>query len=131
MERNGFIKRVYLSPAGILILMTASIFAIEAFVMGLLFFLPHESPVMHALLDSTLLIFFLSPFLYFFLFRPLLMRVKERRRAEEGLTRERDKARRYFDVAGVIMVVIDADDRVSLINRKGCEILGYGESEGL
>ena len=42
---------------------------------------------------------------------------------------ERDRAREYLDIAGVILIVIDADERVSLINRKGCEILGYREEE--
>ncbi|MDP2167431.1 MAG: PAS domain S-box protein [Thermodesulfovibrionales bacterium] len=42
---------------------------------------------------------------------------------------EKDKARNYLDVAGVMFIVVDADERVSLINKKGCEILRYGESE--
>jgi hypothetical protein len=35
----------------------------------------------------------------------------------------------YIEIAGVIFVVIDADHRVSLINRKGCDILGYKKEE--
>lgn len=39
------------------------------------------------------------------------------------------KAQQYLDVAAVVFVVVDADERVSLINNRGCEILGYSESE--
>jgi PAS domain S-box-containing protein len=35
----------------------------------------------------------------------------------------------YLDVAGVIFVVINKDQKVSLINQKGCNILGYKEHE--
>ncbi len=42
---------------------------------------------------------------------------------------ERKKAQKYLDVAEVILVVIDADQKVSLINKKGCEILGYKEKQ--
>ena len=55
--------------------------------------------------------------------------IAKRERAEKTLRAERDKAQRYLDVAGVIIVVIDADQKVSLINKKGCEILGYEEKE--
>lgn len=55
--------------------------------------------------------------------------ITERNQAEEALRRERDKAQKYLDVAGVILVVIDADQRVSLINKKGCQVLGYKEEE--
>jgi len=53
----------------------------------------------------------------------------DRLRAEEALREERDRAQKYLDVAGAILVVIDADRKVSLINRKGCDILGFREEE--
>ncbi|MDD1687230.1 PAS domain S-box protein [Methanoregula sp.] len=52
-----------------------------------------------------------------------------RRRAEEALRAERDQAQRYLDVAGVMLAVMDRETRVTLINRKGSEILGYPEEE--
>lgn len=53
------------------------------------------------------------------------------RRTERTLRRERDKAQQYLDIAGVILVVIEADQTLSLINRKGCEVLGVTEQEAL
>ena len=38
-------------------------------------------------------------------------------------------AQLYLDIAGVMFVVISDTQKVTLINRKGCEILGYRESE--
>jgi PAS domain S-box-containing protein len=47
----------------------------------------------------------------------------------ESLRKERDRAQRYLDISGVMIVVITRDQRVALINKKGCEILGYDEEE--
>ncbi len=55
--------------------------------------------------------------------------ITERKRGEQLLRKERDKAQKYLDVAGVVLVAIDSEQRVGLINRKGCEILGYKEEE--
>jgi diguanylate cyclase (GGDEF)-like protein/PAS domain S-box-containing protein len=48
---------------------------------------------------------------------------------EKALSRqimsERDIAQRYLDVAGVMIVVLDVNESVTLINRKGCDILEY------
>ncbi|MFB0524021.1 MAG: PAS domain S-box protein [Phycisphaerae bacterium] len=55
--------------------------------------------------------------------------ITERKRAELLLRKERDKAQKYLDVAGVMLVAIDTEQRVGLINKKGCEILGYKEEE--
>jgi PAS domain S-box-containing protein len=35
----------------------------------------------------------------------------------------------YLDIAGVIIVVIRPDETVELINKKGCELLGYQKEE--
>jgi two-component system cell cycle sensor histidine kinase/response regulator CckA len=55
--------------------------------------------------------------------------ITQRKRAEEALREERDRAQTYLDMAGVMFVVINADENVSLLNRRGCQILGYKEEE--
>ncbi|UCD50243.1 MAG: PAS domain S-box protein [Phycisphaerales bacterium] len=52
-----------------------------------------------------------------------------RKQAEAALRQERDRAQQYLDVAGVMFVVLDAHGKVVLINRKGCELLGYSSEE--
>ncbi len=54
---------------------------------------------------------------------------QERRQAEEQIKEERDRAQMYLDTAGVMLVALDLNGNVSLINRKGCEVLGYHEEE--
>jgi PAS domain S-box-containing protein len=59
----------------------------------------------------------------------LRARATERASAMERVQEERDRAQNYLNIAGVMIVVIGSDHRVRLINRKGCEILGYEEKE--
>ncbi len=129
MKKNTRVSKTYFSPVKLLLVIAASIFVIEAAIMMILPRLPALSEGLEALLDSTILITFLSPILYLFLFRPLLVHITGRRKVEEDLIRERDMAQGYLDVAGVIIVAIDEHANVMLINKKGCEILGYAEGE--
>ncbi|MBI4595566.1 MAG: PAS domain S-box protein, partial [Candidatus Tectomicrobia bacterium] len=59
----------------------------------------------------------------------LAREISERKRVEEALKKERDKVQKYLDIAGVMLIVIGADQKVQLINKRGCEILGYSEEE--
>jgi PAS domain S-box-containing protein len=52
-----------------------------------------------------------------------------RQQTERSLQLEKDTAQRYLDVAGVMLLIIGADQKVTLINRKGSELLGYTEEE--
>ncbi|WP_445474136.1 response regulator [Methanococcoides methylutens] len=51
------------------------------------------------------------------------------RQLHNSLISQRDQAQNYLDVAGVIVLVLDKDQNVTLVNRKGCEILGRGEDD--
>ena len=56
--------------------------------------------------------------------------LSERLRGQQKDTeKERDRAQGYLDVAAVLLVVINADQTIGLINRRGCELLGYREEE--
>jgi PAS domain S-box-containing protein len=55
--------------------------------------------------------------------------ITERVRAQEALRAERDRAESYLRIAGVILVALDAQGKITLINRRGCEVLGYNEDE--
>ena len=54
---------------------------------------------------------------------------EKRKRTEVALRKERDRIQKYLDTAGVIFNVLDIKGKVKIINKKGCETLGYGESE--
>lgn len=49
--------------------------------------------------------------------------IEQLREDKRSIEAEKENANRYLDVAGVIMVVLDTEGRVTLINKKGCEIL--------
>lgn len=55
--------------------------------------------------------------------------VSERVSRESTLTQEKNLAQEYLDISGVMMLVLDTEGRVQLINKKGCEILGFSENE--
>jgi PAS domain S-box-containing protein len=43
--------------------------------------------------------------------------------------RRNDIAQQYLDVASVVFVALDGKGNITLINRKGCALLGYSEGE--
>ncbi len=55
--------------------------------------------------------------------------ITESKLAEDKLEYERNIAQMYLDVAGVMLMVLDTEGNISLINKKGCEILGCKENE--
>ena len=55
--------------------------------------------------------------------------ITKRRRSDEEMKKERDKAQKYLDIAGVMIVAIDVDQKITLVNKKCSEVLGYGEQE--
>ncbi len=55
--------------------------------------------------------------------------ITEGKQAEEKVRSERDRAQTYLDIAGVMLATVDADGNITLINKKGCEILGYRQEE--
>ena len=50
-------------------------------------------------------------------------------RVEIALRKEHDRAQRYLDIVGTMVVVLDVDRRVELANRQACRTLGYSEEE--
>jgi two-component system cell cycle sensor histidine kinase/response regulator CckA len=55
--------------------------------------------------------------------------ITEHKEAVQAVRAERDKAQKYLDVTGVIMVALDNRGEITMINRKGLDVLGYAEEE--
>ena len=53
--------------------------------------------------------------------------VSERIRAQEQILSERNRAQKYLESAAIMMLVLDTKGKVTLINSKGAEILGYSK----
>jgi len=45
------------------------------------------------------------------------------------IAREKLRAENFLNIAGTMIVALDSDGKVSLVNRKGCEVLGYEVDE--
>lgn len=50
-----------------------------------------------------------------------------RQQALAAEERERKRANRYLEAAQTMLIGLDLQQRVTMINRKGCEVLGYDE----
>ncbi len=48
---------------------------------------------------------------------------------QRALSLERDRVKNLLDIAGFMILALDAKGKVTLINRRGCEILGRPEKE--
>ncbi len=55
--------------------------------------------------------------------------ITERVYAETKLREERDLAQRYLDFAGTMIFALDSKFNVTMINRKGCQLLGHREED--
>jgi len=55
--------------------------------------------------------------------------ITERVLAQEAIRQEQEKAQKYLDIAGVLMLVLNKKGEIALINQKGCQILGYQEKQ--
>ncbi len=54
----------------------------------------------------------------------ILRDITGQKRTEEALRQERDRAEAYLHLSAVIFVALDTRGNVTLVNRKGCKILG-------
>lgn len=57
--------------------------------------------------------------------------ITQRKKAEIALREERDKAQHYLDIAGSIIVALNTEGYITLINKKGCEVLGCEEGNAI
>jgi PAS domain S-box-containing protein/putative nucleotidyltransferase with HDIG domain len=57
------------------------------------------------------------------------LEITDYKRAEETLRTEQDKAQQYLNIAEAMLIVLDKKGTITLINRKGSQILGYKEGE--
>jgi PAS domain S-box-containing protein len=55
--------------------------------------------------------------------------ISKRLRAQDLIKTERDRAKQYLDTVGVLVASVDSSGIITLINRKGCEVLGYTSEE--
>ena len=55
--------------------------------------------------------------------------ITDRRSAEIQLNNEKSRAEKYLQISRAMIVGLDRKGEITLVNRRGCEILGYEEDE--
>ena len=61
--------------------------------------------------------------------RGIMLDITAQREAQAQLRAERDRSQLYLDTVPSLVVALDRDGRIRMINRFGCELLGYREAE--
>ncbi|MFA6232930.1 MAG: PAS domain S-box protein [Bacteroidota bacterium] len=59
----------------------------------------------------------------------VLSDITERKEMEHAIRNVRTQAQQFLDIAEVVFLSIDLSGRVSLVNKKGCQVLGFSEHE--
>lgn len=118
------------SPLLILLIIAASVFTSETLVMLLLQYLPLKSLLGEAFTDATLLVILISPVLYFFLFRPIVVHIAERQKIEEALHKNKEEQFKLMIRASLDgFLITDARGRFLEVNDAYCQLLGYSREE--
>ncbi len=118
------------SPASIFLVVALSVFISEASVMLLLYYLPERSLISEAIVDATLLVALISPALYFFLFRPLAIHIRERERIEEVLHKnEEEQFKVMIRTSLDAFLITDLQGRILEVNDAYCSFTGYSREE--
>jgi PAS domain S-box-containing protein len=118
------------SPVSFFLIVAASVFVSEAFVMLLLQFQPQRSLIGLAIIDAALLVALVSPMLYFFLFRPLITHVREREQIEEVLHKNEEEQFKLMIRASLdAFLITDVDGQIVEVNDAYCQMTGYSRQE--
>jgi PAS domain S-box-containing protein len=118
------------SPASFFLIVAASVFVSEAFVMLLLQLQPPRSLLGTAIVDAALLVALVSPMLYFFLFRPLVTHVREREQIEEVLHKnEEEQFKVMIRTSLDAFLISDMLGRILEVNDAYCKMMGYRREE--
>lgn len=118
------------SPVRLVVILALSIFVFEILVMVLLQFMRPFPEWAKALLDAAMLLVLVSPVIYFFVLRPLILHIGEQQRAEGDLRRAYDELElRIQERTKRLKDASDALEAEVEVRRQMEEILRRSEAE--
>lgn len=121
---------IYRSPIRLLALIALTIFVTHTFAMIMFALLPQFTMWVESLIESCLLILLLFPVLHYFSFRPLILHITERDRAEEAMRESEFKYRHLFEHLSDAVFVMDVETgRILDTNSQGERMLGRTRGE--
>ena len=124
-------RLIYESPARLLIIIMFSVFTAEMFIMLLLSLFPSVSLWIGAFLHATSLTLIVSPVLFLFGFRPLIMHIAERERAKEMTKHAYIELNQIFQTAADGMRVIDRNFNILRVNQTFAKLIGLDKDEAV
>ncbi len=120
-----------LSPYYSLLFLALTIFLGETAVMLFLSKQSDISPMVEVFFDSTLLVILVTPTLYFFLLRPLVVHIAERRVAEDALASEKERLAMTLFSIGDGVITTDTFGSVTEINRVAEKLTAWNRNEAV
>jgi PAS domain S-box-containing protein len=121
---------LFKSPALFFLIVVLSVFIAEASVMLLLFYLPPQPLLVAAIIDAALLVALVSPALYYFLLRPLVIHIRERDELEDVLHKnEEEQFKVMIRTSLDAFLISNMRGRILEVNDAYCEMTGYSRAE--
>ncbi len=111
-RRTAILPKGYLSPVTLLLSSAVALFFGEMMVMSVMPVFQPLSPAMEAAVDSLLLSMLVMPMFYFLLFRPLILHIERRRRAEDKHKESEEKYHQVIEAANDAIFISDASTGV-------------------
>lgn len=115
----------------LVIIVALGVFFSEMVVMAIVLFLPLPNWLM-VIFDAVLLIVLLSPILYFFMFRPLVCNIQERKHSEAVLRESENRFRTVFRTSPDSITISRLEDgRIVDVNDGFSELSGFSMKDVL
>ncbi len=113
-----------LSASAVFSLLAVTIFAAELIAMFFIADLPNIKPWVKALLEAGVLVLFIAPTLYYFVFRPLKQYITQHQRTEDDLR----IAAAAFETPEAI-IITDSNNIITRVNQAFTKSTGYTSEE--
>lgn len=123
------LHRLYRSPAWLLVIISSAIVIANVVGMLILLQLPDITETQAFILDVVLVLSALAPFLYFFVFKPLVVQLEENRRFAISLSDTEERFRSCFENSLDGMILATTRGNVLAANPAACAFLGRSVSE--
>jgi len=118
-------RSVGFSPGRFLIITIGGIFLAEVIAMLLLLNFRYLPYYLQTLIDSTIMVVLISPIVYTFSLRPLLLHIEKRRLAERALRQKEAMQERFFDSIDTLIAYMDRDFNFIKVNDAYAKVEGH------
>ena len=122
-------ENIKISPVNVLVLISISIIIAHLIVMLTGITTHQAQSFWEILFDSFILIILLFPLLFIFVFRPLIIQINQREKAQRELFVNETKFKNLVETMSEGLVVQNKDGLITFVNNRFCEMLGLEQNE--